>query len=67
MFTTDFAIEKIKATINTLDIPNLFDNKIFSNLSLEDRYRASGNSQCLALFSLDFLNSRIIREKIYFR
>jgi hypothetical protein len=42
MFTTDFAIEKIKATIKTLDIPNLFDNKIFSSLSLEDRYRASG-------------------------
>jgi hypothetical protein len=41
-FTTDFAIDKIKTTINSLNIPNLFDDYVFSKLNLEERYRASG-------------------------
>ena len=44
MFTTDFGIKTIKMTIKSLNFPNVFDYNVFTNLSMEDRYRASDNA-----------------------
>ena len=43
-FTTDFGIETIKKIIESFKSPDLFDQDILTNMSLENRYRESDNT-----------------------